>query len=400
MSHTNHIIRYEKLLLVTVLLELFLGGNGYLTEIAGVRLRVILYVICLLWAALRLLTSCNLGLPKQVWALLFLFAGTTTIGIMLGLANENGVEPISAELKALLYFPMILFFAVAIRDNNDIALVSRLIVLCGVIQALAYLSLLALMHSGTISYSTVYLFLKQSDEFVFRHNPDDVYFVGFFYKGAFHMCVAALFLLLDPVRKNRYLAALVLVAISFTLTRGIMAALIISLMLAIFFMPKRRWVATLVALGAVVTITLSFTDGFDYVRRPTSDEIRLADLSTFGSELDASMLIFGKGMGAAIGGRDRIEMTYLEILYKQGIIGLSLWIAVLFTNLSAFSRLSTPYRQHALVFCLATLYVFLATATNTFLTGSIGMSVVLLSTVILLVMNKQSSRAHANMAQS
>lgn len=40
------------------------------------------------------------------------------------------------------------------------------------------------------------------------------------------------------------------------------------------------------------------------------------------------------------------------------------------------------------MFHLAALFVYFATATNTFLTGSIGMSIVLISTVVLLVMDK------------
>ena len=50
-------------------------------------------------------------------------------------------------------------------------------------------------------------------------------------------------------------------------------------------------------------------------------------------------------------------------------------------------------RQKALVFHFAALFVYFATTTNTFLTGSIGMSIVLISTVVLLVMNK--SQLHA-----
>ena len=112
-------------------------------------------------------------------------------------------------------------------------------------------------------------------------------------------------------------------------------------------------------------------------------------------ELDTSMLIFGRGMGALIGERGRIEMTYPEVFYKQGGIGLLLWGAVLLVNFMAFLRVRESMRQQALVFHLAALFVYFATATNTFLTGSIGMSIVLISTVVLLVMNKSQLHAGA-----
>ena len=131
---------------------------------------------------------------------------------------------IANELKALLYFPLILFLAHVIRNQADVEQVSRLIVVCGVVQAFAYLAVMAAVHSGAVPYSTIYLFLRESDEFIFRHNPEEEFFLGFFYKGAFHLSVAALFLLLHPVWKNKWLALIVLTAIGLTLTRGLMAA--------------------------------------------------------------------------------------------------------------------------------------------------------------------------------
>jgi hypothetical protein len=44
----------EKTLLIVVLLDLALGGNGYLVQIGGLRLRVILYGFCMAWVILRL----------------------------------------------------------------------------------------------------------------------------------------------------------------------------------------------------------------------------------------------------------------------------------------------------------------------------------------------------------
>ena len=46
-------MKFGKLLLVVLLLELLLGGNGYLTQVGGIRVRVILSVVCIAWAAIR-----------------------------------------------------------------------------------------------------------------------------------------------------------------------------------------------------------------------------------------------------------------------------------------------------------------------------------------------------------
>ena len=258
---------------------------------------------------------------------------------------------------------------------------------------------MAAAHSGAVPYSTIYLFLRQSDEFIFRHNPEEVFFLGFFYKGAFHLSVAALFLLLDPVWKNKWLALIVLAAIGLTLTRGLMAALILSLVVGVILMPKKSWVGILLLFGGLAGTAFLFTDLFALLQRSVRMKSGLPISISFVSELDASMLIFGRGMGALIGERPRIEMTYLEVFYKQGSIGLLLWGAVLLVNFMAFLRVRGSMRQQALVFHLAALFVYFATATNTFLTGSIGMSIVLISTVVLLVMNKSQVHAGARIGK-
>jgi len=182
------------------------------------------------------------------------------------------------------------------------------------------------------------------------------------------------------------------------LTRGLVAALVLSLAVGPLLVPTKNRVAMLLLAVATVSalILASTTSSFDMwsvIERPDSDDVRLADLDKVKSEIDTPMLIYGRGLGAPVGDRDRIEMTYVEVLYKQGIIGLSLWIAVFLVNLTAFYSLRRSLKPQALPFLLATAYVYASTATNTFLTGSIGMSIVLISTVVLLAMKRLQCHA-------
>jgi O-antigen ligase len=379
----------NRALLVVVLLELLLGGNGYLTEVGGIRLRVLLFLCCMMSVACHFTLRPRTSLPKEVWLLTALFIGISCIGILIGLGNGNRVDFILAELKALMYFPMLLFFALVIKDSRDIRLVANLIVFCGVLQAILYLCVMTLAHTGLVSYSSIYEFLSQSDEFIFRHNPADGFFAGFFYKGAFHLAIAAIFLLLDPVRKHLVLASMVVLALAFTMTRGLLAALMLSLIAAVFLIRKRLWIYGLLVGLALSVIALVSTDLLQFFQRPESDEVRLNDILLIAQEVDFSMAIVGEGIGALIGERNRIEVTYLEIFYKQGMLGLFFWAAVLSVNLAAFLRLTKRARRVALPFLLSTLFVYFATATNTFLTGSIGMCIVQLSTVALLIMSRR-----------
>src|SRR3546814_15931793 len=45
---------FEKVLLSLVVLDLCLGGNGYLIKLAGLRLREIFFLFCAVWVVVRL----------------------------------------------------------------------------------------------------------------------------------------------------------------------------------------------------------------------------------------------------------------------------------------------------------------------------------------------------------
>ena len=104
------------------------------------------------------------------------------------------------------------------------------------------------------------------------------------------------------------------------------------------------------------------------------------------------MLAVGRGMGAPIRGRDRIEMNYFEILYKQGVLGLSVWVFLLAYLFRLYRAVPAETKEFGLAFFLSGLFVFFATATNTFLTGSIGMAVVFISLASLLVLAREERR--------
>lgn len=381
----------EKFLLTVVLLELFLGGGGRLTEIGTLTLRMYLFALCMAWVALRLAGGASGIVPIQTWRLLGIFFCAICVAALVGVVRGSGIEAIAGDLKPLMYFPMILFFTMAIRGKDDVEKVSMLIVLSGIIQAFAYLSVLAIAHAGVVSYQTIYFFLAKlfgeltsGGEIGFRGNAP-MFFLGFFYKGFLYMCVAFIFLLIDPVRRNLWLALMVLAAIVFTFTRGFLASLLLTFGLGTMVL-REKMVLILMLLGVAVGAFMLSADLVEPFRRAVSDEVRIADLRTVWGDLDLPTLLAGKGFGTLIGERERIEMTYIEVLYKQGLIGMAFWVYLLFVNLAAFGRVPRELRKQAFVFLLAGMFVYIQTSTNHFLNNSIGMGMVLLSTVVLLAL--------------
>src|SRR3546814_3208898 len=81
------------------------------------------------------------------------------------------------------------------------------------------------------------------------------------------------------------------------------------------------------------------------------------------------MIAIGRGLGAPIGKRERIELNYLEILYKQGLPGLGLWGLLFLYGYYLYLKTPRHLKQFGLAYFLSGLFVFIVTASNTFLTG-------------------------------
>jgi hypothetical protein len=403
----------EKALLVCVLLDLGLGGNGYLIHIEGFRLREIFFVLCLGWVALRLTVIEPIRLDGFSGWLCVAFVLSTALGTAIGYASGASNAALFAELKPLSYFGMFPFFIVAIRNGADVRLTALILVVCGVALAVLYLLLLSVLALNLITHVEVYRFLHVSDEFIFRHNPLGP-FIGFFYKGAFYICVAAIFLLFDPYRTSKILATLCIVAISMTITRGVAGALLAAITLGLFcaFDFKRK--ALLIGQGILLVAVLFLAHAsetalmvteelssqqieqsppepslLELAMRP-SDSQRWADLRYIADHVTPRIALVGRGLGMPINNRTRIELTYAEIFYKQGLLGLSLWSVIFVYLLALYRRTALVDKTIAAAFLLCGIFVFVATMSNTFLTGSIGMAVVFIATASLLALSKQS----------
>jgi hypothetical protein len=454
----------EKALLVAVVLDLAVGGNGYLIQIGWFRLREILYVLCLAWVLLRLTLIHPVRLDTTIVAMVILFIAITALAAALGSATGNQPAAIIAELKPLSYFPMLLFFTVAMRKLEDVSLVALILTAGGLLTGLIYLLILLAAAAGIVDYVRIFRFLHQSDEFIFRHNPNRP-FIGFFYKGMFYTCVAAIFLLTDPFRKTKFLGSIAIIAVAMTLTRGLCAALFVCLiagmtmnrnwrrapvlvghavmLAAILFIALRSETALLIATGDLYpgesieqpstapvppavpntapaqsptqqvvpaeppkTADAAPPDAPTVVnkRKLRPDQIRqyynqetarpgdiqrLDDIKFVVRHTGFLTTLTGHGLGAPIGSRTRIEQTYVEIFYKQGLLGLAVWMWLFAWSFVLYLRLPAQRRQYGLTFLLSSLFVAVATASNTFLPGSIGMAVTFIALASLLVLCRE-----------
>jgi hypothetical protein len=413
---------FEKALLYLVVIDLAAGGNGYLISIASFRLREVLFFVCGAWVAARLTFVDRISIDRIWWFALALFIGTTAFSAWLGYSAGYRQQAILAELKPLAYFPMLMFFIVAIRTRADVSTVVTLLAACGALLAVTYLTILLAMYSGAIGFDAVYMFLRTSDEFIFRHTPQlshHPYYVGFLYKGAFYICTAALLLACEQSRRPRILGMICAIAVAMTVTRGISLALFAAFVVGAAMAREFGRAIYLGACAAVLLMTLltaqhvenrlmssfvkqqeqmlglreeeplSKLEAFsENTTRHQGDRNRLKDIQFVFDALDARTLLIGKGLGAPIRGRERVEINYLEIVYKQGLLGCTLWLLIFCYGAILYWQLPREDQKIALAIPLCILFVYVGTASNTFLTGSIGMGAVFISLVSLSVLKR------------
>jgi hypothetical protein len=475
-SFSAYLRKFDMILLLVVLVELFLGGNGYLLEIGGIRLRVLLCAICMLRVSVAICFSKEKEIPNIIKWLTYSFVAILALGITVSLLKGNALGDIQQYIKGQLYFFMILFFAITIKTSEDVRLVSKTIVTCGIFQAFFFLSLLALMYLDVISSSYVYTTLKKSSEVIFRQQD----FFGFLYKGLFHVAIAFFFILFYQKRNKWMLSIFLMLPLALSLTRGIMLGIIVTFIVgALLVREKRKIIMGLIVIpiglfvqsmglkieneririqykkikiekakeallenqkrgllknkkmsapGAIHKNGLMFInasyqnisqgiesdldkeleelpdifispqfekqlqhseEGGTFTR--LQDRIRIRDFLIVYNQLSPAMILWGEGLGSPIGKKQRIEVVFVEILFKQGILGLIFWFSVIFLNSFLFFKIPSNRRLKFVPFALAPVFIYTVAATNNILTGSIGMSVIQICIVSLIAILRESN---------
>jgi hypothetical protein len=366
-----------RVLLGGILLELILLGSGRLVELGPLTLRMWLFGIALGFAAIVLLLGSTVR--REIVLLLLGFLALTATSATVGLLNGAPPDEVAEDVKPLLFFLSLLFFHLVIRDQRQVPTIASLIKAGSLILAVSYLGLLGLVLLGVMPFSAIYAILSQSSEFFFRGE------VGIFYKGFLYLGIGLCFFFPERGLGAKAASLLLLVAIGATLTRGLMlsAALVLVLSGLLQRMSPLRTQLFLLALTAGAVAAWPWVLDL-FGSRAASDAIRLHDVRVVQESASAGSFFLGHGLGTSVGARTRIEASYLEIFHQQGLLGLAFWMVVLLMVARDYlNALRRGAGAEALPFFLGAVYVYLESATNPFLTNPIGMSMVLISLVVL-----------------
>jgi hypothetical protein len=389
-------------LYILVLGEICLGGGGRLIAVGPVSLRMVLFTLTIGFTTVMILRGKTL--PKEYQLLLTIFFFTIVVGLIRGISQDAQRIFWWQDVKPLLYFFMLPFFYFVNESKQCIQNTGSVIKFSAVFLSIAFFVVLLLIHTGLLPFLKFYNPAIQSEEFFFRGE------LTFFYKGFLYLCIGFIFFHLAG-KRNTLAMVVVLVAIIFTFTRGFLFALALTYMvhyflksskvksaafagialLIIFFgQPVIGYISQQIdSLRNTIQAEMSGTPSGRHVPDATllgdrefSDTGRLQQIKEVIDQITPTSFFIGHGFGIGIPSRPvHMEISYLEIVHKQGLLGLLFWLYILCLLFRKYTAAERTGLRDAF-FCGA-IFVFFQSLTNQYMNNPIGLTMILISLVCL-----------------
>ncbi|WP_045131362.1 hypothetical protein [Acinetobacter pittii] len=299
------------------LFDIVAGGGGRLFEITeSFSLRYLLF-----FTGILILLVSVLSLKVRIYKkeLLILLLGTSFIPIGLISGSLHEVKDILFDLQQLMFFFImaLIFFQ---NDNNAKMIVERFnkyIFYIPIVMGIVYVILFSLINIGVLPFNLFYNWASSTNEFFFR--GEDGYF---FYKGFFFLGIGSIYCFIN----KRYLIFFFLLfCILLSQTRGIV--LVTLAVCALYYILNAKKNSLLIIYMSIPLVILGMLYAFLKVigiREDVSDSdvVRLNDAMYIFENLKPITALIGNGWGEDIGDRAKIEVVFLEIFYKTGVLGL------------------------------------------------------------------------------
>src|SRR6266536_3203649 len=122
--------RASKSFFLIILTEIFLGGGGHLTAVGPISFRMALFCVAMLSTLVML--SKGRTISSDCWRLVAIFLLTISIGVIVAIIFQNPVTAILEDVKPLLYFLMLPFFALSIQEI-ELEEISKIVRACSVL---------------------------------------------------------------------------------------------------------------------------------------------------------------------------------------------------------------------------------------------------------------------------
>ncbi|MCM4150239.1 hypothetical protein DHD05_01435 [Arenibacter sp. N53] len=375
-----------KLLFTGVLLELFLGGGGRVFEFGNTTLRILLFFFNIaLVGAIYIFRS---KIPTYVIQLSLAVISLLAFYVILGWLNGAPFALIAEDVKPLTYFFSVIFFSYYIDSEQRVRLLVSLIKRTSFLMAIAYIFIQILFYFEKIDFTIFYNYVNTqiaSSEFYFRGTNG-----LFFYKGFLYMVVGLIFWIHTDKSKFKGLAIFIITsAMILSGTRGLILMFVI--LYALFYgIPLLLKLNFKILIITVVLIfgSLYFFKNIELGNKNQSDSVRLQQIQQVIERIDPISFFIGHGFGNGVPIRTvHMEIGYLEVFHKQGILGLVIWFIFFTVLYNAYTRNKNSLAIRK-AFFLSILFVILISLTNPFFNNPIGISLFVISMSVFWTLNK------------
>ncbi len=366
-----------KFIFIPLLYELVVGGSGRYLEIGSLTVRMLLYVLAIFLGVFYF--GIKKVLRKDLVIILVAFTVLCLFSILVGFSNAANVDAVLEDIKPLIFFYILVFFNSVIKSLDDVLQISNIIKKGSIFLASAYFSVLLLLFFGVIDFVSFYDKQNAIGEIMFRND------LFFFYKGFLYLCVGYFFFLLSKGYFNQFLAILMLLSILLTLTRGF---ILFTLLIAIYYYVfiNKNIIVKSIFLGlclitAIIVVPIVMETLGD---KSDSDIIRFRTLFEVMDRVNPLTFIIGQGFGVGVPSRPiHMEVSFLEIFHKQGLIGVSFWVCLFIYIFNLYFRIkNNEYKSIALPFLLSVIFIILQSFTNPYMNNPIGLTMILISLVV------------------
>lgn len=375
---------------ILVFCEMFLLGSGQVLQLyGGLTLKMLNYVLMLIIALLFSLA--HYKIKRDTVELLVLYLVVISVAALLGAIN-GGLEYSFLDISPLSYFLVILFFDLYIQKNSDIEFVIKLLKISTVALAVCYLVYIALINLDILNVEMIHILLEDTSDVMFRGDSG-----AFFYKGFIYLVIGLIFFVVDG-KLLSWQVLILLAAIYFTHTR---AFLIIAACSYLFYyiywvyshhyrIPVNHIIIFMILLCVFSLYAPGWYAGFVGEDRTGGDAVRIQTMEEVADRINIFSLFLGHGFGIGVPTREvHMEISYLEIFHKQGILGLLFWAYVFVKSLLIFIKSPESGQRKQLPFFLSIAIIYIQSLFNPYLNNPIGMGFVIIAYISLRELSKQ-----------
>ena len=353
-----------------VLLELFLCGSGQVIKIGPITLRMINFTIALLY----IFVGSN-KMNRQLNLYLFIYSLYIVFWFSYSIIF-NDYKFVFEDIKPLSYFFLFPFIHYMVIKHNTIDTIISLLRISTLTMAVIYIIYILLVKNDIINYSLFYAFASEHlSDIMFRGSEGELFYKGFVYLPI------GFIIFFDE--KKYFKSIILLIAIYLTQTRGFYIITIVGLIIHYYTTHtttiKKIFIVPFFIITIIYLIIISGL--FDMgVARSEGDEERMITLYQVAERITLLSSVIGHGFGYGVPIREiHMEMSYLEILHKQGIVGIILWICLYIKIYLFWKNSKKENKRVSNIFFIGLTILYVQSLFNPYINNPMGIGFILLA---------------------